>query len=48
LDAIMRRSHSFLAFTILTVAPMLAQLAPPNEAGVTMGHIHLAVKDVAV
>ena len=24
-----------------------AQLAPPNDAGVTLGHIHLAVKDVA-
>ena len=24
-----------------------AQLAPPNEAGVTMGHVHLNVRDVA-
>jgi len=48
LDAIMRRYCSFLAFTILTVVPALAQLAPPNEAGVTMGHIHLAVKNIAV
>jgi catechol 2,3-dioxygenase-like lactoylglutathione lyase family enzyme len=26
--------------------PMRAQLMPPNSAGVTMGHIHLFVKDV--
>jgi catechol 2,3-dioxygenase-like lactoylglutathione lyase family enzyme len=31
------------AFAIL---PASAQLAPPNSAGVTMGHIHLFVKDV--
>jgi catechol 2,3-dioxygenase-like lactoylglutathione lyase family enzyme len=28
------------------VFPASAQLAPPNSAGVTMGHIHLFVKDV--
>jgi catechol 2,3-dioxygenase-like lactoylglutathione lyase family enzyme len=28
------------------VLPACAQLAPPNDAGVTMGHIHLFVKDV--
>jgi hypothetical protein len=44
----MRRYTSFFAITVLTLAPALAQLAPPNEAGVTMGHVHLAVKDVAV
>jgi len=27
-------------------ASALAQLAPPNSAGVTLGHIHLAVRDV--
>ena len=26
--------------------PALAQLAPPNDIGVALGHIHLAVKDV--
>src|SRR6266496_3499076 len=26
-------------------APVSAQLAPPNEAGVSMGHIHLMVAD---
>jgi catechol 2,3-dioxygenase-like lactoylglutathione lyase family enzyme len=37
-----------LAFLIsLTMCgPMAAQLLPPNEAGVTMGHIHLNVRDV--
>ena len=30
----------------LAVLPGSAQLAPPNDAGVTMGHIHLFVKDV--
>src|ERR1017187_710046 len=28
------------------VLPACAQLAPANDAGVTMGHIHLFVKDV--
>jgi len=31
------------AFAVL---PASAQLAPPNSAGVTMGHVHLFVKDV--
>ena len=26
--------------------PLVAQLAPPNDAGVTMGHVHLYVKSV--
>jgi esterase len=30
----------------LACLPAAAQLAPPNDAGVTLGHIHLAVKDV--
>ena len=34
---------SVFAFAALPVA---AQLAPPNAEGVTMGHIHLAVRDV--
>jgi catechol 2,3-dioxygenase-like lactoylglutathione lyase family enzyme len=35
-------------FSILVVAAALgaAQLAPPNAEGVTMGHIHLAARDV--
>jgi catechol 2,3-dioxygenase-like lactoylglutathione lyase family enzyme len=35
----------FLIF-LLGSASMMAQLMPPNEAGATMGHIHLTVKDV--
>lgn len=36
-----------LAATCLANAvPVAAQLAPPNEAGVTWGHIHLTVEDV--
>src|SRR5438477_7204693 len=46
LGAAMRLYRYFLALTVLSVVPVLAQLAPPNEAGVTMGHMHLAVKDV--
>ena len=37
---------TFLAIAILWVVPAMAQLAEPNQIGVTMGHIHLAVKDV--
>ncbi len=40
------RYFSAVVLTIYGAAPMLAQLAPPNAAGVTMGHMHLAVKDV--
>src|SRR5437588_2968889 len=31
---------------LLSCAPLLAQLSAPNDAGVAMGHIHLAVRDV--
>ena len=34
-------------FACLLGIPAFAQLAPPNAEGVTMGHIHLHVKDVA-
>ena len=37
-----RRSLALL----LTALPALAQLAPPNEVGVAMGHVHLTVRDV--
>jgi catechol 2,3-dioxygenase-like lactoylglutathione lyase family enzyme len=33
-------------FLILLAVPALAQLAPFNYSGVTVGHVHLAVKDV--
>ena len=36
-----------LILAALTAVGAFAQLAPPNDAGVTLGHIHLAVKDVA-
>ncbi|MEO8050963.1 MAG: VOC family protein [Acidobacteriota bacterium] len=32
--------------SLLTAASLPAQLMPPNAAGVTLGHIHLIVKDV--
>jgi len=35
-----------LLATLFAALPARAQLAPPNAAGVTMGHIHLYVKDV--
>jgi catechol 2,3-dioxygenase-like lactoylglutathione lyase family enzyme len=34
------------AFVLTIVGPTHAQLAPPNAAGVTYGHVHLNVKDV--
>ena len=35
---------SLLALAIVT--PAHAQLAPPNEAGITFGHVHLTVQDI--
>ena len=40
------RTLTSLAIAILWVTPAFAQLAEPNQVGVTMGHVHLAVKDV--
>src|SRR5512133_1073898 len=38
---------SRLAITGLIAAlPLLAQLAPPNASGVSMGHLHLNVQDM--
>ena len=37
---------SVLALSIAT--PVYAQLAPPNAAGVTFGHVHLNVRDIEV
>src|SRR5713101_1189617 len=42
----MRHYQMLLASTILSAAPILAQLAPPNQVGLTLGHIHLTVTDV--
>jgi catechol 2,3-dioxygenase-like lactoylglutathione lyase family enzyme len=36
----------FLILVALWVAPARAQLVEPNQVGVRMGHVHLAVKDV--
>jgi catechol 2,3-dioxygenase-like lactoylglutathione lyase family enzyme len=35
-----------LILAAFVAPPVYAQLAPPNDLGVAMGHIHLAVKDV--
>jgi len=37
-----------IALSLVTVTPVSlgAQLAPPNDLGVALGHLHLAVKDV--
>lgn len=42
------RPFSFVAILFLLAAPARAQLAMPNQLGVTMGHMHLVVKDVEV
>jgi catechol 2,3-dioxygenase-like lactoylglutathione lyase family enzyme len=34
------------ALALASSTPTFAQLAPPNDLGVTLGHIHLAVKDL--
>ena len=31
---------------LVTSTPAFAQLAPPNDLGVALGHIHLVVKNV--
>jgi catechol-2,3-dioxygenase len=44
------KTRSLLAaawsLVLASSAPALAQLAPPNDIGVALGHIHMAVKDV--
>ena len=42
----MKLSHLVLV-PLLIALPLRAQLAAPNAAGVTLGQIHLIVKDVA-
>ena len=37
---------ALLALTATTALPVRADLAPPNATGVSMGHVHLVVKDV--
>ena len=43
-----RRTVAALLLTLSIAARASAQLAPPNEAGVTMGHVHMNVADVEV
>jgi catechol 2,3-dioxygenase-like lactoylglutathione lyase family enzyme len=38
--------RTLIAFAILTVVPLSAQLASPNSAGVAIGHIHINATDV--
>jgi len=42
------KSLTFFAVAVLWVTPALGQLVGPNQVGVTMGHVHLVVKDVDV
>jgi catechol 2,3-dioxygenase-like lactoylglutathione lyase family enzyme len=45
----MAMRHLLAAASVLVLAsPAHAQLAPPNAAGVTYGHVHLNVKDIEV
>jgi len=44
--AVKTRFLFLLIAAAFAVLPAYAQLAPPNSSGVTMGHIHLFVKDV--
>jgi catechol 2,3-dioxygenase-like lactoylglutathione lyase family enzyme len=44
--ALRARTVFTLVIAAFAVLPAHAQLAPPNDSGVTMGHIHLFVKDV--
>ena len=37
---------TFIVIAILSAAPAHAQLAQRNQLGITMGHVHLVVKDV--
>jgi catechol 2,3-dioxygenase-like lactoylglutathione lyase family enzyme len=38
--------RTLVVAVLLAALPALAQLAPPNAQGVTMGHMHLYVKDI--
>src|SRR5687768_7008812 len=42
------RHLSLAAFALLAAVPASAQLAPPNAAGVTYGHVHLSVAEMDV
>jgi len=38
--------RSLVALTVISVAPLAAQLASPNAAGAAIGHVHLNVRDI--
>ncbi len=42
------KAFSIPVLAALSAACLFGQLAPPNDTGVRLGHIHLVVKDVAV
>jgi len=42
----MKRLTFVVAILVLVAAPAHAQLVMPNQLGLTMGHVHLVVKDV--
>jgi catechol 2,3-dioxygenase-like lactoylglutathione lyase family enzyme len=35
----------WIPFLLLSIVPLAAQVAPPNDAGVSVGHVHLVVAD---
>lgn len=43
---VMRTAIATAALLLSTVDPASAQLAPPNQTGVSMGHLHYRVRDV--
>jgi catechol 2,3-dioxygenase-like lactoylglutathione lyase family enzyme len=45
--SVQMKYFTFPVLAILSVMPVRAQLVEPNQIGVRMGHVHLAVKDVA-
>jgi hypothetical protein len=40
--------RSTVTAVMLLALPAEARLAPPNEAGVTYGHVHLNVRDIEI
>jgi catechol-2,3-dioxygenase len=42
----LRMLAAVCSLAVVSAAPVSAQLAPPNDLGVALGHMHLAVKDV--
>ena len=42
----MNKLFALLAAAVLCATPAFAQLVEPNQLGLRMGHVHLAVKDV--